>query len=76
MPRACSWRRRWDCGKGVRIAVIDTPPNLLPGEAREERAQIDHDREPACRHRESDDAASYSVSPPLGDGEDMKVIAA
>jgi phage tail sheath protein FI len=30
--------------RAYRIAVIDTPPNLLPGEAREERAQIDSTR--------------------------------
>jgi hypothetical protein len=30
--------------RAYRIAVIDTPPNLLPGEARQERAQIDSTR--------------------------------
>jgi hypothetical protein len=30
--------------RAYRIAVLDTPPNLLPGEAREERAQIDSTR--------------------------------
>jgi hypothetical protein len=30
--------------RAYRIAVLDTPPHLLPGEAREERAQIDSTR--------------------------------
>jgi len=30
--------------RAYRIAVLDTPPNLLPGEARQERAQIDSTR--------------------------------
>lgn len=30
--------------RAYRIAVLDTPPRLLPGEAREERAQIDSTR--------------------------------
>ena len=30
--------------RAYRIAVLDTPPNQLPGEAREERAQIDSTR--------------------------------
>lgn len=30
--------------RAYRIAVLDTPPNLLPGQAREERAQIDSTR--------------------------------
>ena len=39
--------------RAYRIAVLDTPPRLLPGEAREERAQIDSTRA----------ASSVAISP-------------